>query len=113
MLAQALRGIFSDLDRAMKVFHGDPSAPERHRRLDAAIRDTHAARFIALAKDEPNERLANRIEELRTRGECNGRSPGNGGHPELVARQALAYLTTSGDSPTMELLFPAVRSALS
>ena len=67
ILAKALRGIFSDLDRAMKVFHGHPSAPERHRRLDSAIRSTHAARFIALAKAEPNEQLANRIEELRER----------------------------------------------
>ena len=66
MLAQALQGIFSDLDRAMQAHHGDPFSPERRKRLVAAIRGTYAAWFIALSKDNPSEPLADRILELRS-----------------------------------------------
>ena len=67
MLEQALQGIRSDLDQAMRAFHGDPRSQERNKRLDVAIRGTHAAWFIALSKDDPSEPIANQIQELRRR----------------------------------------------
>ena len=65
LLAKALQDVLDNLDLAMQAFHGYPSAPEKRKRLRYAMSGTRTAWFIALAKDEPDERVANRIRTLR------------------------------------------------
>ena len=65
LLAKALQDVLNNLNLAMQAFRGYPSAPEKHKHLGYAISGTRTAWFIALAKDERDERLADRIRALR------------------------------------------------
>ena len=65
LLAKALQDVLGNLDQAMRAFNRYPNAPEKHNRLGYAINGIRTAWFIALAKDEPDKLMANRIQTLR------------------------------------------------